>query len=324
MLVSEIGAGVLEVAVGVIVREPREVLIARRPDHVHQGGLFEFPGGKLEPGETPLEALRRELREELGIRLTGASPLITLRHDYPDRRVRLHVFRVERYEGEPLGLQGQPIHWVPRGELASLRFPEANRPIVTAACLPDHYAILDAPSDDAGKLMARLAHCAERGMELIRLRASRLDPERYLALANQAVRFCDARGITLLINGPPERVPEIGAAGVHLRSDELMALSIRPLDRSYWLAASCHDGAELAQAARIGVDFAVLGPVAPTATHPEAAPLGWDAFAGLLEPATLPVYALGGLDHSDLAKAKQRGAQGIAGIRGFIWRDGEP
>lgn len=309
---------ILEVAVGVIVSETHEVLIARRPDQVHQGGLFEFPGGKLEPGETPLEALRRELHEELAIAVKEASPLICLRHDYPDRRVRLHVFRVDRYEGQPLGLQGQPIHWVPKEELTGLAFPEANRPIVTAARLPDRYAILDAPSDDAGELMARLANCAERGIDLIRLRASRLDPERYLSLATQAVRFCDARGITLLINGPPERVGEIGAAGVHLRSEELMALSTRPLDRSYWLAASCHDGEQLEQAARIGVDFAVLGPVAATATHPEAAPLGWDAFAGLLESATLPVYALGGLDHSHLAMAKQRGAQGVAGIRGFL------
>jgi 8-oxo-dGTP diphosphatase len=315
---SKAGTGVLEVAVGVIVSANREVLIARRPDHVHQGGLFEFPGGKLEPSETSLEALRRELREELGIRVTGAAPLITLRHDYSDRRVLLHVFRVDRYEGEPLGRQGQPISWVPREELAGLAFPEANRPIVTAARLPDRYAILDAPTDDAGVLMDRLCKYADRGIDFVRLRASRLGPDQYLSMARQAAGFCAASGITLLINGPPERVAEIGAGGLHLRSDELMKLRVRPLDRKYWLAASCHDGMQLKQAAIMGVDFAVLGPVAATATHPEAAPMGWDAFAGLLETAKLPVYALGGLDYSHLAMAKQRGAQGVAAIRGFL------
>lgn len=315
---SKAGTGVLEVAVGVIVSANREVLIARRPDHVHQGGLFEFPGGKLEPSETSLEALRRELQEELGIRVTGAAPLITLRHDYPDRRVLLHVFRVDRYEGEPLGRQGQPIRWVPREELAGLAFPEANRPIVTAARLPDRYAILDTPTDDAGVLMDRLCKYADRGIDLVRLRASRLGPDQYLSMARQAAGFCAASGITLLIDGPPERVAEIGAGGLHLRSDELMKLRARPLDRKYWLAASCHDGMQLKQAAIMGVDFAVLGPVAATATHPEAAPMGWDAFAGLLEAAKLPVYALGGLDYSHLAMAKQRGAQGVAAIRGFL------
>lgn len=311
---------VMEVAAAVIVNRQRQVLIARRADHLHQGSCWEFPGGKLEPGETPHEALVRELREELGIAVEQAMPLLTLRHDYPDRRVRLHVWRVERFAGVAHGQQGQPLRWVSPDELPGFRFPAANRPIVAAARLPARYAILETPDGDAAALMNRLAEYAQRGITLMRLRGSRLDPDRYAALAREAVRFCASRGIALLLNGPPEQVLAVGAAGLHLRSDELMKLDERPLDRRQWVAASCHDEAQLQQAARIGADFAVFGPVLRTATHPEARPLGWAAFGQSVEAAELPVYALGGLDESHLSEARHMGAQGIAAIRGFQGR----
>lgn len=317
VLAEPVTSPVLEVAAAVIVNPWGRVLIARRADHLHQGGCWEFPGGKLEPGETPREALGRELGEELGIGVELAVPLMTLRHDYPDRRVRLHVWRVERYSGVARGLQGQPLRWVTGDELPGFSFPAANRPIVAAARLPDRYAILDAPVSDAGALLDQLVEYADRGLTLVRLRASRVDPIGYVGLARDAVRFCEPRGITLLVNGPPERVRETGAGGVHLRSDELMQLSARPLEGAGWVSASCHDAAQLRQAARIGVDFAVLGPVLKTVTHPGTQPLGWAAFANMTETATLPVYALGGLNDSHLDLARQMGAQGIAAIRGF-------
>lgn len=309
---------ILEVAAGVVCGADGRVLIAQRPAHLHQGGLWEFPGGKLEPGETAEQALCRELKEELDIEVAEAAPLITIRHDYPDRRVRLSVWRVERFHGTPRGLQGQPIRWAAPDELSGYEFPAANRPIVAAARLPERYALLDAESADPGVLRDRLHRLAETGIALLRLRASRLDPHQYAAFATEAAEFCRARRIGLLLSGEPDLVLRTGAAGLHLRSDQLRALPTRPLAGDYWIAASCHGGEELKQAARIGADFAVLGPVLPTATHPGAQTLGWAEFAALAEHATLPVYALGGLRPADIGAARRHGAQGIAAIRGFL------
>jgi 8-oxo-dGTP diphosphatase len=309
---------VLDVAAGVILNESGQILIAQRPDHLHQGGLWEFPGGKLEAGETPRQALDRELQEELDIQVERASPLMTLRHDYPDRRVRLHVWRVERFSGTPQGLQGQPITWVSRSDLPGYEFPAANGPIVTAARLPDRYAIVDGPGEDGEDFLAKFEEHANRGIEMVRLRASRLRSADYLALAQQAASVCRERGIALLVNGPASLAEATGATGLHLRSDELMALSRRPAGFAHWVAASCHDAAQIEHAGRIGVDFVVLGPVLPTATHPEVPPLGWGRFARLVEAARLPVFALGGLSESHMDEARQSGAQGVAGIRGWL------
>ncbi|MGZ8216384.1 Nudix family hydrolase [Methylomagnum sp.] len=311
-------APTLHVAAGVVHDGAGRVLIAKRPGHVHQGGLWEFPGGKLEPGETVEQALCRELREELDIETLAATPLIGIHHHYPERRVRLEVWRVEKFEGQAKGMQDQPIRWVTPDELPAYEFPAANRPIVAAARLPDHYAILDADSSDTERLRDRLHRLADAGVGLIRLRASRLDSRHYAALAEYAAPFCRARRIDLLLNGDPALVRQTGAAGLHLRADQLLALRERPLEASFWVAASCHSPVELRQAERIGADFAVLSPVQVTATHPEAVPLGWAQFAAWVEPAALPVYALGGLTPADTAEAKWHGAQGIAAIRGFL------
>jgi len=311
-------APMLDVAAAVIFdADRRRVLIARRADHLHQGGLWEFPGGKFESGEGAREALDREIREELDIAVEQAEPLITLRHDYGDRRVRLHVWRVTRFSGSPRGLQGQPLRWVDVAELDAIPFPAANQPIVTAARLPDRYAILNVNGDDYVEMMVRLTAHAERGIRLVRLRTSGIRTEEQISRVRRAAAYCAEQDMALLVDGSVAVMQATGAAGLHLRSEQLMRLSRRSVPPDRWLAASCHDVLQLSQASRLGVDFAVLGPVLPTATHPEAEPLGWKRFSKLVEPATLPVFALGGLDESHLAEARQAGAQGIAAIRGF-------
>jgi 8-oxo-dGTP diphosphatase len=307
----------VHVAVGVIRNARGQVLIAQRQAHLHQGGLWEFPGGKVEPGETVLQALRRELREELAITVEDASPLLKIRHRYPDRRVFLDVWQVHAFSGVPAGVEGQPICWVAAEELSRYEFPSANRPIVAAARLPDRYGILDDDSADGDVLFARLQHWVERGLRLVRLRAKGLDEGAYRALAERARDYCSPRGIALVLNAAPQTVVETGAAGIHLTSARLMALSERPLNADLWVAASCHNEKELKQAERIGVDFAVLSPVLATASHPDASPLDWSRFARLVDGANLPVYALGGMRPVHLAKAKQCGAQGIAAMRGL-------
>ncbi len=122
----------LHVVVGIVVDAQGRILITRRADHAHQGGLWEFPGGKLEAGEPAQAGLIRELREELGIRVRAAQPLMTIRHSYPDKAVLLDVWRIEDYTGDPRGLEGQPMRWVAPGELSDWNFPAADEPIIDA------------------------------------------------------------------------------------------------------------------------------------------------------------------------------------------------
>lgn len=123
-------ASVVRVAVGIIRDSAGAVLIARRPEQVHQGGLWEFPGGKMEFSETAEAALRRELREELGIDVQSAEPLLQVRHAYADKTVLLDVWRVAAYRGEPHGREGQPLLWVRPADMEALAFPAADAPII--------------------------------------------------------------------------------------------------------------------------------------------------------------------------------------------------
>ena len=122
----------VHVAVGVVLDEQRRVLISRRASAAHQGGLWEFPGGKVEPGESVERALARELREELGIGFATSQPLLLVPFNYGDKAVLLDVHLVTELEGKARGLEGQPLCWVTAEELARYEFPAANVPIVSA------------------------------------------------------------------------------------------------------------------------------------------------------------------------------------------------
>lgn len=309
----------VHVAVGVVFNDEGLVLIARRPPHVHLGGLWEFPGGKREADESIDDALVRELVEEIGIWPRLYRPLIKLHHHYPERHVLLDVWRVDAFTGTPHGRENQPIAWVPAEHLAQYEFPAGNLPIITAARLPDRYAILDVQRNTSPEeTRQRLERLAIQGVTLAQLRASALDEAAYARLAHWALMRAKDVGIQLLLNGAPEWARDLGAAGVHLSSRRLAALNERPLPTDLWVAASCHSAAELTRAAAVGCDFAVLGPVRPTASHPNTPALGWNRFADLTETAVLPVYALGGVGPADLATAHAHGGQGVAGIRAFL------
>lgn len=301
------------VVVAVIVNSSQQVLLAKRSLDRHQGGLWEFPGGKVEHGEDARAALARELHEELGIVVQDARPLIKVCHEYPDKSVLLDVWRVSAFDSEPHGREGQPIEWVSPQELPDRDFPAANRPIVTAARLPSIYLLTPEP-DDPVKFLGRLEALLAEGIGLVQLRAKTLEPAAYAKLARQVIALCLATGARLLLNAPPMLAEELGEAGVHLTSAALMALKERPLGCEQWVAASCHSAEEIEHACRIGVDFIVLAPVLATATHPGARPLGWQGLQQLTERATVPVYALGGMGLADIATAWDHGCQGIASI----------
>jgi len=310
------------VAAGVLADARGEILVARRFEDAHQGGLWEFPGGKLESGEDAPTGLARELSEEIGIALESARPLIRVRHDYSDRDVLLDVWRVTGWRGRVHGREGQELRWLPVDGLAALPMPAADVPVVTALRLPDSYLVTPPPGENAEAFLAALSTSIDAGVKLVALRAKELPTGELLSLCRRVADVCHARGARLLVNADPALLDASGADGVHLDSGRLMAARSRPVPAGAWLAASCHDAGELDQAARIGVDFAVLSPVGATLSHPEAMPMGWPRFQQLVERVNLPVFALGGMELEQMPLAWEHGGQGIAALRG-LWKGSE-
>ncbi|WP_298187367.1 Nudix family hydrolase [uncultured Pseudomonas sp.] len=307
----------IHVAAAVIRGADGQILLAKRPEDKHQGGLWEFPGGKVEVGEAVPVALARELEEELGIRPSTARPLIQVRHDYPDKQVLLDVWEVSAFTGEPHGAEGQPLAWVSPRQLGDYEFPAANRPIVTAARLPERYLIT--PEGLSGpELLRGIQTALTSGIRLLQLRAPAMFDAQYRDIAVDALGLCAGKA-QLMLKGPLEWLGDFPAAGWHLTAQQLRELSAggRPFPRERWLAASCHSADELALATQMGVDFITLSPVQATRTHPDAQPLGWTQVAELLQGFNQPAYLLGGVTPGDAERAWQVGAQGVAGIRAF-------
>ena len=304
----------LHVAVGVVRDLAGRILLTQRAKHVHQGGLWEFPGGKLEHGESALQALRRELREEVGIEVLSARPLIKVRHRYPDLQVLLDVWRVDGFAGIATAHEDQAMRWVEADQLNQYDFPAANLPIITASRLPDRYAILEGRSPE--QVLTNFGRIIDSGVSLLQLRSKSLAPAEIHALYRRVSADCRQHGIKLLINSDLPLF-DANADGIHLSSRALMIARSRPA-KYEWVAASCHNLQELRHAEQIGVDFAVLAPILPTPTHPEVTPLGWEHMEKLIEQVNLPVFALGGLKLEDIARVAEAGGQGIAGISAFL------
>ncbi|HEX4909658.1 MAG TPA: Nudix family hydrolase [Permianibacter sp.] len=308
----------LDVAAAAIVNSHNEVLIAKRAPHRHQGDRWEFPGGKLEPGETAEQALVRELQEELGITATRFRQLITIRHHYGDKAVCLHVFRVESFSGTPHGHEGQPLQWVPVQQLQNYPFPAANVPIIAAVQLPSTLLITPEP-DDHPAFLNRIERACGTGIRLLQLRAHRLTDAAYRSLATQVHAITSRYECALLLNRVPDVLAGLPCEGWHLSGASMMHVDTSVLQRRpRWLSAACHDESELLRAQQLGVDFVLVSPVKPTATHPGAAALGWPRFAELAAQANCPVYALGGMSTDDVMFSWQYGGQGIAALRA-LW-----
>ncbi len=305
----------LHVAVGVIKGDEGKVLISLRHDSAHQGGLWEFPGGKVELGETVKDALERELKEELDISIDDLSPLIQIKHRYADLNVQLDVWSITHFSGTAKGCEGQQIKWVSVKQLSDYCFPEANIPIITAVRLPTEYAILNAT--EVSTLLKDLEFMLDNGIKLFQARIKSLSALEVARFFKLAMPLCQQNNARLLVNSAVKNASQVKVDGIHLTSQDLLTLKQRPADFS-WVAASCHNQKELKQAEKIGVDFVVLAPVLPTQTHPNTELLGWDEFKLLVSEAKIPIFALGGMKKKDKQTAKSLGAQGIAGISCFL------
>jgi len=305
---------VVHVAVGVIVNDSGSILIAKRPDQTHQGGLWEFPGGKVESGETLFDALKRELREELAIDVFATEPLIKIRHDYGDKIVLLDVHKVIRFAGKPQGNEGQPIQWVSPEQLTNHKFPAANVPIITAINLPKRL-LITGEYINRDDFLNRIDIALHKGIRLVQLRVKA--PEIFLDLADGVAEICEKYSAKLLLNTSDNIFSQIlpqKNIGLHLNSVNLLACNSRPVAKDILLSASCHNQIEIDHAQKIGVDFMYVSPVQATLSHSEQQGIGWNKFSQLLEGAVIPAYALGGMKESDLSIALAHGAQGIAAI----------
>ncbi len=307
----------VHVVAGVLTDARGRVLLARRTEGRDLAGAWEFPGGKLERGETAFQALDRELHEELGIRIHAMDPLIAVPQAYRDKRIVLDVYRVSKFSGKPRGLEQQALAWSPPEKLHTYPMPPADRPVVAALTQPVSYLITPEAVGHPAQFLARIERALANGIRRLQLRFGGLPPAETLALSAEAKRLCDQAGAQMLVNGDAELAGRLGC-GLHLKSAQLMALRERPTPTDQLLAASCHDEAQLRRAEAIGADFAVLGPVGPTPSHPGIEPIGWPGFAALREHVSLPLYALGGMKPEHHEAARWNGAQGIAGIRG-LW-----
>jgi 8-oxo-dGTP diphosphatase len=312
-------ARVVEVAAAVLERPDGSFLMARRPEGKAYAGWWEFPGGKLEAGESARQALARELREELGVEVTEAWPWLNRAFVYPHAHVMLRFFRVTGWRGEPHPHEGQALAWTraDRGMGSPDVAPilPANGPILRGLSLPLEYAISDLERLGEAAFLAALDARLEQGLGLVQLREKHLAGADWRRLAGAVAARCRDRGARLMLNADAALASELGV-GVHLSAAQLMAATFRP--DLEWVAASCHDPRELARAAELDLDFVVLSPVLPTTSHPGAETLGWERFVECLRDYPLPVYALGGLALDDLATARRHGAHGVA-LKSRAW-----
>jgi 8-oxo-dGTP diphosphatase len=307
----------VHVVAGVIADVRGRILLARRTEGREMAGLWEFPGGKVEPGETPEAALARELHEELGIDIDVGPALIAVPQALPGKRLRLDVRHVAAWRGTPKGREGQALAWVAPGKLVRYAMPPADRPVVGALLQPDRYLVTPTPGDDDAAWCDGLDAALASGVRRLQLRMPGIDPARVRALLAHAVARCADAGAELLVNGDVALARESGI-GLHLRASQLRQFQARPVADDVVLAASCHDADELRLAEALGCDFVVLGPVAATPTHPGQDGIGWQRFATLREAVAFPIYAIGGMAPGDIAAARGHGAQGIAAIRS-LW-----
>ena len=312
------------IAIGIVYDSRKDKLfVCLRPPGRNEGGKWEFPGGKLERGETVLQALKRELYEEVGIAAEFAHPLIQVEQDTVDGSVRLHAWVVDQWSGTAHGKEGQICEWVTRTGLRNRVMPEANAKIIDALELPPLYLITpDRPSYDEDFLQLT-ENLVNNGLRLLQFRSRQSTFSQHKDLVLELVQICNSRGCKLVYNGDIEQALAVGAHGIHLRRTDLMRTRRRPVGPGIRVSASCHTDEQIIHASRIGSDFCVVAPVHETASHPGVKGIGWERFGNIARESGMPVYALGGIKPAELHDANRNGAHGIAMISG-IWDAADP
>ena len=314
----------LDVAVGVMLNDKGEVLLAQRPDDKSWSGWWEFPGGKIEAGETAKEALVRELKEELDVTITEATPWVSFVYEYPKTKVHLSFFLVTAWTGQAKGLEGQRFAWTKPEQAAELgELLPASLPPIKWLSLPSLYAVTPEFAIDCSPqdLSAYLEQAMSKGIRLFQFRQPNWPKgtasKELKALFDELLTQCHERGAKLLINSIHPKAWWKAADGVQLRANDAIQLEQRPLPKNKLLGISTHHLADVLYAQILEADFILLGHIKNTPSHPAQAALGWEAFESIAKDAALPVYAIGGLSPDDLKLARQHNAHGVAGISAF-------
>jgi 8-oxo-dGTP diphosphatase len=312
------------IVVGIIYNPSHEkLLLSRRPIDTHQGGLFEFPGGKSQSGETPLQTLERELKEEIDIKVLESRHLISYDYNYHDRQINLSAWIVEKWEGGPKPNEGQEIKWVALEVLKGLKFPQANMKLIKSVELPPLFLITPDLTVYDDIFFKKIAILIGNGVKFLQFRSPSTAPEYHRIIISKLLPICEEHGCRLIYNGTINDAVNFGAHGVHLNSTRLIELDRLDLPAEFWAGASCHNSAELLRAEQLEVDYCVISAVHKSPSHPVSKPLGWEDFSRLALKSCIPVYALGGVKPGELDIARTCGAHGIAMISG-LWDAADP
>ena len=308
-----------KIVIGVVKNETGKVLVSQRPEGSYLPGFWEFPGGKLEQGETFKHALRRELCEEIGIQVGCNYKLIEFKHQYDDRQLHFQVYIVLLNNTEAVANEKQKIKWVDQHKLSELNFPPANQSILDALDFPRAYMIADYAvfgKELTDIVRGQISH----GIKLVQFRAPLLEKKQYISIAKELAHLCKDQNAKFIVNCDLDWSSDIKADGVHLNSQRLKSLysEINTGANLNIYSTSCHSEQEIEYANELKVKATLIGPVQNTQSHPNSSPLGWVRFSQLCSRANMPVYAIGGVGIKDIPNALVRGAQGVAGIRDFM------
>lgn len=306
----------VHVVAGVLRDTRGRILLARRTEGRDLAGAWEFPGGKVEPGESPAQALERELHEELGVEIGHVENLICVPQRYASKSIVLDVYSVISYKGKPRGREKQALAWSPPEKLSSYPMPPADRPVVAALTQPDRLAITPEYHGEKQLFLSCIDRQLTSGIRLIQLRCKTLGGKALKELAIDIRTLCRERDATLFINEDIALAKSLGCP-VHLKSGQLMQHDIEARLSGHPFSSACHNINELKMAEKLSAFYAVLGPVLKTDTHPESEGIGWSGFSAFRNEVSLPIFALGGMGLDDVLVARQHGGQGVAGISRF-------
>lgn len=309
----------IDVAVAVVFNAAGQVLWGRRPEGKPYAGYWEFPGGKVEPGETVWQALVRELKEELDLTALEGGPWFQIEHDYEHANVRLHLYRVWRFEGTPKPLEQQHFTWASLNSSELSPILPATEPLLPKLAQP---AVMALSHYETG--FQTCADRLERALLItdqpvyVQFREKSLEGDLLIQAFEHCYSLCQKTGQTMLLNSDTwvrlkvhlDDLP----CPLHLTQAHLMSGQFQALQCA---GASVHDEASLKKAFDRGLDYAVLGAVKATASHPGQAGLSWPGFLNIAGEARLPVFAIGGLGIEDMRIAQTHGAHGVAMLSRF-------